>query len=174
MVDLTAFVPEANKIRTNKNYHPDRGETNRFILYSDAVHSVPDIIFHELLEGKPENAADLAAAAVTPTFYIQDEETVYGPVSRTEPTQPEVAAPMEALFCAMDCPDGKSHSFLCVRAEYDARPRQEPVLRMIRKPAPVAAPAVQPAAVPVAQVTAPVNETEPAAETAAPAETRPA
>ena len=40
VVDLTAFMPEANKIRTNKNYHPDRGETNHYILYSDAVHAV--------------------------------------------------------------------------------------------------------------------------------------
>ena len=29
LIDLASFAPEANKIRTNKNYAPDRGEVNR-------------------------------------------------------------------------------------------------------------------------------------------------
>lgn len=169
VVDLTAFMPEANKIRTNKNYHPDRGESNRFILYSDAVHSVPTDVFHEVFAGKAEDAAALAAAAVTPTFFIRDEETVYGPVSRENPVVPDVSAPMEALYCSVSCPDGKNRDFLCVQAEYDARPKQEPVLRMPRKrdqqpETPAEAPA-QPAdsTAPVPQAAVPQPETKPEA-----------
>ena len=99
------------------------------------------------MTGKPEDAAELAGAAVTPGFYLRDEDMMYGPVSREDPQQPAPAAPMEALFCTVDCPDGQSRDFLCVKAEYDARPRQEPVLRMPRRKEPAAeAPQAQPAA----------------------------
>ena len=37
IMDLTPFPPEANKIRTNKNYRPDKEEKNQYILYSDIV-----------------------------------------------------------------------------------------------------------------------------------------
>ena len=42
LMDLTPFPTEANKIRTNKNYRPEREEHNQYILYSDAVKPFPD------------------------------------------------------------------------------------------------------------------------------------
>ena len=44
VVDLRFFQPDANKIRTNKNYSPARGEINQFIVYSDAVRALPDVV----------------------------------------------------------------------------------------------------------------------------------
>ena len=38
LVDLANLPAEATKIRTNKNFRPDKGEPNQFILYSDTVH----------------------------------------------------------------------------------------------------------------------------------------
>ena len=42
LVDLRCFSLEANKIRTNKNYSPSRGENNQYIVYSDAVRALPE------------------------------------------------------------------------------------------------------------------------------------
>lgn len=41
LVDLANLPAEATKIRTNKNFRPDKGEPNQFILYSDTVHELP-------------------------------------------------------------------------------------------------------------------------------------
>lgn len=130
-VDLTAFAPEANKIRTNKNYHPERGEINQFILYSDAVHPLPEKIFYEVLDGSPEAFADLAKSAVTPLYYIREENTLYGPVSRQATQKPETAQSAEAMLYELDCPDGKTRQILCVASEAPHRMEAE-------KPAPAA------------------------------------
>lgn len=133
VVDLTAFLPEASKIRSNKNYNPDKGESNHFILYSDTIRSVSDRIFHQVFTGHASDAAALAAQSVTPSFFIHDEDTIYGPISREKAEAPTAAPAMEARFFQVDCPDGVSRDFICVQAEYDARPKDEPADRLPRK-----------------------------------------
>ena len=51
VVDLRGQPAEAGKIRTNKNFRPDRGEVNQYILYSDTVHDLTVLTFYQLVEG---------------------------------------------------------------------------------------------------------------------------
>ena len=82
VMDLMGIPADANKIRTNKNYRPERGEINQYVLYSDTVRPLPEHTFYEVLEGAPEDYAALAGKAVTPLFYIRREDTLFGPVRR--------------------------------------------------------------------------------------------
>lgn len=84
VMDLTHTTEEANKIRTNKNYNPAKGEHNQYILFSDAVKPLPDHSFFQVLDGKAEQAAALASQAVTPLFYLKDDDTLYGPLPRDQ------------------------------------------------------------------------------------------
>ena len=76
VLDLRNVPTDANKIRTNKNYMPSRGETNQFIVYSDAVRAVPENEFYEVVT--PENVAD----ASTPFVYTRVGGNINGPVAR--------------------------------------------------------------------------------------------
>ncbi|MBR4711668.1 MAG: hypothetical protein IKP10_06505 [Clostridia bacterium] len=124
-VDLTPYSPEANKIRTNKNYRPDRGESNRYIIFSDGICGPERAPFMELLEGKAEEAPQLAAQAITPVFCIRDGDTVYGPVDRTNPVTPGPSEPREARLFRMTLPDGREHALLCTEAEEEKPAEQE-------------------------------------------------
>ena len=73
LVDLRFFQPDANKIRTNKNYAPARGETNQFIVYSDAVRALPDDLLYQVVaEGDVSRAS-------TPYVYIRNGANIQGP-----------------------------------------------------------------------------------------------
>lgn len=76
LMDLRNLPPEANKIRTNKNYSPTRGETNQYIIYSDAIRPLPE---HGLYQVVAEGDV---AAAVTPQVYIRKGALIQGPFSR--------------------------------------------------------------------------------------------
>ena len=126
VIDLAAFAPDANKIRTNKNYHPDRGEVNQYIVYSDTVHAVPENIYYELLAGDVADVAALAEKAVTTCFMIQQGDTMYGPVSKAEPKEPTPAPEMEAVaFTAADY-QGTEHTILCVGSELEEHKKANP------------------------------------------------
>ena len=76
LVDLRLFPLEANKIRTNKNYSPARGETNQYIVYSDAVRGLPDDLIYQVVS---ENALQ---SAFTPYVYIRNGANIQGPFKR--------------------------------------------------------------------------------------------
>ena len=78
LVDLRLFQPDANKIRTNKNYSPARGETNQFIVYSDAVRALPDDLLYQVV------AESDREKALTPFVYIRDGANIRGPFSRAD------------------------------------------------------------------------------------------
>ena len=78
VLDLRALPPEANKIRTNKNYSPARGENNQFIVYSDAVHAMPEDLFFQVV------AEENVAAAHTPQVYIRKGAVIQGPFRRSD------------------------------------------------------------------------------------------
>ena len=82
LMDLRHLPPEANKIRTNKNYAPARGENNQFIIYSDAVQAMPDDLLYQVVG---EN--DVKAAS-TPFVYIRKGANIQGPFRR-ENGEPE-------------------------------------------------------------------------------------
>lgn len=117
MLDLTGFQPEANKIRTNKNYRPDKGEVNQFILYSDTVKELPPRVFYEVLDGAPADHAALAEKSITPAFYIRENDTLYGPVIKGQETVPATAGEAAVLMLDVTLPDGCSHTMLCNPAE---------------------------------------------------------
>ena len=78
LVDLRSFPMDSNKIRTNKNYSPSRGETNQFIVYSDAVRSLPDdLVFQVVSEGDVRNA-------MTPWVYIRNGANIQGPFRKED------------------------------------------------------------------------------------------
>ena len=120
VVDLTRFPPEANKIRTNKNYRPDGSEPNQYIVFSDAVQAVPESPFFEVLEARPEDAAQKAAQAITPLFYLRSGDTFYGPVRKSDPQTPQPAEETTGTLFDITSPDGSIHTILSVRAEQAA------------------------------------------------------
>ena len=78
LVDLRLFPIESNKIRTNKNYSPSRGEINQFIVYSDAVRELPDdLVYQVVAEGDVRNA-------MTPWIYIRNGANIQGPFRKDD------------------------------------------------------------------------------------------
>ena len=114
-IDLTPFPPSANKIRTNKNYSTARGERNQYIVFSDAVHDLSEAPFFEVLTGSPQDAGKLSSQAITPRFYIQEGDVLYGPVERRNPVDPSPSGPLSASMVTHVCPDGISHTILCTQ-----------------------------------------------------------
>lgn len=78
IIDLTNLPPEAAKIRSNKNYAPQRGENNQFIIYSDAVRAMPERLMYQVV---PEE--DIKQA-YTPFVYKRDGANILGPVRRSD------------------------------------------------------------------------------------------
>lgn len=113
VVDLRDQPPEAGKIRTNKNFRPDRGEVNQYILYSDTVHELPENTFYQLLDGAVDDYAALAESAITPLFYIRQNDTLYGPVRKSAAAQPETAQEAAGVLFELPCPDGVTRMMLC-------------------------------------------------------------
>lgn len=78
MMDLRNLPPDANKIRTNKNYSPARGETNQYILYSDAVRPLQEDLIYQVV---PREGV---AAAATALVYIRSGANIQGPFRRED------------------------------------------------------------------------------------------
>lgn len=79
LLDLRNQPAEANKIRTNKNYNPSKGEVNQFIVYSDAVQAIPGDLFYQVV------SLSEAEKAVTPQVYVRNGANMQGPVAKTQP-----------------------------------------------------------------------------------------
>ena len=160
LMNISAFPPDASKIRTNKNYRPEREERNRYIIYSDAVMALPPHTFLEVLIGHPEDAPALSEQAATPMFVILDDDTFYGPVDRLAPAVPQPMREMTATAYVCPCPDGKERTFLCTEAPAQEAPAAEPA-----KPQAVPVKAAEPAK----PQAAPAKAAEPAKAPAEPA-----
>lgn len=116
VMDLTHTTEEANKIRTNKNYNPAKGERNQYILFSDAVQPLPNHSFFHVLDGTAEQASELAKQAITPLFYLRDGDTLYGPVNRDQVKEVTPAAPARARCIPWSVPMGlPAHFSVCRR-----------------------------------------------------------
>lgn len=130
LMDITGFPADANKIRTNKNYSPEKGEKNQFILYSDTIKPLPEHTFYEAIECKADDYAAAAQKAITPLFFIADDATLYGPVAKAAPEKPENAKEAEATLYPLVCPDGSVHTMLCMKdqpKEAAPAPAEEPL-----------------------------------------------
>ena len=144
VIDLRNQPAEAGKIRTNKNFKPERGEVNQYILYSDTVHEIPEHTFYQLVEGKAADYEALSKDVITPLYFIREDDTLYGPVRKEAAAQPEPAQEAAAVMFEVACPDGVTRSILCME---DEKPAIEPVpaKEEAAEPAPAEAPA-EPAA----------------------------
>lgn len=133
VMNLLGIPADANKIRTNKNYKPDKGEKNQFILYSDTVQSLPEHTFFEVIEAKAEDFASAAEKAVTPLFYIREDDTLYGPVRKAEPAKPETAQEAAGVLYPLTCPDGSERVLLCIEnkiaATEEPKPAEQPAAK---------------------------------------------
>ena len=123
VMNLVGIPSDANKIRTNKNYKPERGECNQFILYSDTVHSLPEHTFFEVLSGAAGDFSALAEKAITPLFYIHENDTIYGPVKKAAPELPAPAAEAAGTLYPLACPDGVQRTILCMETPAEALPQ---------------------------------------------------
>lgn len=158
LVDLRLFSMEANKIRTNKNYSPSRGETNQFIVYSDAVRALPeDLLYQVVGESEVKNAS-------TPLVYIRNGANIQGPFRREDGQNvgETVQLPPDSSEIHSLTVNGQEQLFYWPRkAEREAPKPAEPA----EAPKP-AAPAPAPA--PAPQAAAPAPAPAPAAAPAAP------
>lgn len=159
VVDLRGLAADTGKIRTNKNFRPEKGEMNQYILYSDTVHELPPHSFYQIVDGTAEGFAQACEQAVTPRFFIREGDTLYGPVNRQAPAKPDPAAEAAGTLFELPCPDGQSRMILCME---DA-PAPQPAPAPAAKPAKAAAPKEESAE----QPSAPAEEKEASAEEAA-------
>ncbi len=123
LIDLTPFPAEANKIRTNKNYAPEKGEKNQYILYSDVILKLPETLVYEVREAQePGCGQEAGAAFLTPMGYIHEGDQWYGPVPDQSAEMPATAdAPSPNCLHTVTFPDGKRRLFFWPHHE-DALP----------------------------------------------------
>ena len=88
IIDLRYQPAEANKIRTNKNYSPSRGETNQYILYSDAVRPMQEDMLYQVV------AEENVQSACTPSVYIRNGANIQGPFRREDAQPVGEASPL--------------------------------------------------------------------------------
>ncbi len=170
VVDLTDQPAEASKIRTNKNFRPDRGEANQYILYSDTVHELPEHTFYQIVDEKAENYAAACEKAVTPLFYIRQEDTLYGPLRKDAPAKPAPAAEAAGMLFEVPCPDGVTRAILCMEdaPAAEAKATEKTVAPAAKEPA--AKKAEDSVKEPAAKAPVPAESREKKEEAPAPAE----
>ncbi len=135
VLDLKHIAPEAVKIRSNKNYAPQRGEKNQFIVYSDAVQAVPQQLVYEVITAEMGDKEKLSRAG-TAMCYVRSGGNIYGPVSRATGIAQEDAAqlpPDSQGIYAITMPDGAERLFYWPPQEEKAKPA-EPVKQEEKKP----------------------------------------
>ena len=149
LMDLSALQNDNQKIRTNKNYSPAKGEKNQFIVYSDAVRPLDGrLFFHVVSEDRKDSA-------VTPAYYTRSGANIQGPYFKDRETSPEdlkKILPDDPRLYTANLPDGTA-----LLIYIDAPNVSEP------EPAKADSTAA-----------APIPEPDPAAEETQPAESAPA
>ncbi len=142
VVDLTELPTDCGKIRSNKNYAPQRGETNQFIIYSDAVRSMPESLMYQVV---PEEEIKQAH---TPLVYKRDGANILGPVRRSdgefEGESHRLQPDSQEIHC-VTLPGGKELLFYWPKsaAKPEAAPAPVPKAEpVVVKPTPLSAPAI--------------------------------
>ncbi len=103
LLDLSALQNDNQKIRTNKNYSPAKGEKNQFIVYSDAVRPLDGrLFFHVVNEDRKDSA-------LTPAYYTRSGANIQGPYlkdSDTPPAELKKILPDDPHLYTATLPDG--------------------------------------------------------------------
>lgn len=133
IMDLRHMAPEANKIRTNKNYSPSRGETNQFIVYSDAVRALPDDLLYQVVSQED------VQNAVTPSVYIRSGANIQGPFNRetSQPVGEAAQLPPDSNEIHSLQYNGQELLFYWPRIELPPQVQEAPVEIAVETPAPI-------------------------------------
>ena len=118
LMDLTAFPPEANKVRTNKNYHPEKGEVNQYIVYSDCIRPLPEDACYQVVEAEtPEQLASALQSFVTPKGYVLCQGSYYGPALKGGAAGEPAQLDPKKIY-PVTCPDGLERRFCWNPGQY--------------------------------------------------------
>lgn len=118
VLDLFNIPPEVVKIRSNKNYAPQRGEKNQYIVYSDAVQAVPPQLVYEVITAEMGEKEKIGKSS-TAFCYVRSGGNIYGPISRSTGLEQEGAQqlpPDHAGIHAVTMPDGGEKLFYWAQA----------------------------------------------------------
>lgn len=155
VVDLTPYPLETNKVRNNKNYSPAAGEENQFVIYSDAVHAIPENTVFEVFQSAEELSSH---TPVTKQVLFRKDEAICGPVEKDADLSSAPVCPVNPDYlhrCTF--PDGSEHLFY-ISGELTEWLPYAPAPELRKSPArSVPAPVAAPEAAPVQQ-TAPASE----------------
>ncbi len=104
LIDLRSVPSEVSKVRNNKNYSPNYGEVNRYVIYSDAIRSLNEAdVFEVVAEGR-------AAQPDTSNYYLRKGGHIQGPYAAGEalPNAPQLSciAPDSSRLFSVTMPDG--------------------------------------------------------------------
>lgn len=73
LINLKNISPDFSKVRPNKNYAPNRGENNRFVIYSDAIQELGDIDIFEVVSDPK------LIKPTTVCYYLRNGGHIQGP-----------------------------------------------------------------------------------------------
>lgn len=108
LINLQGTQGALFKVRPNKNYAPSRGETNRYIIYSDAVQALPPEMVYEVV------SEEKALSSLTRQYYLRAGGRISGPHcpegSLACPNSQTLMPDCERLFY-VELPDGTSAMF---------------------------------------------------------------
>ncbi len=130
LLNLAEMNPEVQKIRTNKNYSPAKGEKNQFIVYSDAVKPLENQYYQVVSENQ-------LSSSLTPLVYTRSGANIQGPFYRENGTAAGdlVKLPPDSpnIF-NVTLPDGKELLFYCAVSGNEA-PQEHPESADVKAPA---------------------------------------
>ena len=73
LINLKDIPPDFNKVRLNKNYAPNRGENNRFVIYSDAIEDMSGVGIFEVVSDPK------ITKPTTEAYYLRNGGHIQGP-----------------------------------------------------------------------------------------------
>ncbi|MBS5586190.1 MAG: hypothetical protein KHX36_08220, partial [Clostridiales bacterium] len=147
LLDLREHAGANDKIRPNKNFAPDKMETNAYIVYSDVICALPENQLAEVLslplEGEPSTVALEGNLLRTACAFIESEGALVGPwrledgeegraLRRMETTATLPLADAQSRMAAIEFVDGESARVIVAENEagffpLEANPLSAPV-----------------------------------------------
>ena len=125
LLDLREHAGANDKIRPNKNFAPDKMETNAYIVYSDVICALPENQLAEVLslplEGEPSTVALEGNLLRTACAFIESEGALVGPwrleegeegraLRRMETTATLPLADAQSRMAAIEFVDGETRA----------------------------------------------------------------
>ena len=130
VLNLAGLNPDVQKIRSNKNYAPAKGEKNQFIVYSDAVKALDSQYYQVVSEAQ-------LSTALTPLAYTRSGANIQGPfVRETGALSGDMIKlpPDTPNIFNVTLPDGRELLFYCPLPK--AAPQEAPAQAPLAAPQP--------------------------------------